>query len=249
MKRFTMLAALWLLSVLPPDPTPPVARCAWAAETPPAPAPLLIIPPIGDVLVGDDVDMATQGLTVGDLVPGKVFFLPPESSAARCKLVVQWGTTGLEPVITFRANRAGTYRMTLVKALPAEQLTAATVVVTVKGEGPAPDPTPGPTPGPNPPAKPKCLVIEEQSQRTAAQAVVLSSQKVRAAFSGGFVVEDKDVKDKTGKTPAGLQPYIDVAVKAGLPYVFVFGDDGKVWKEAKLPATVDAMLGLLKEGK
>lgn len=244
MKRLSLrlAAALLLLPI----------NC-YAAQPPGKPAATITITvPAGDVQPGDDVDLAVAGVTAADLVPGKIYFLPPENATARCKLVVQWAATGLEPVITFRAKSAGSYRVTLVKALPAEQLLAATAVVVVKGAPPPPDPPdpgPGPGPSPNPPSKPKALVIEEQSQRTAAQAVVLSSLKVRAVFSGGFVVEDKDVRDSKGQTPAKLQPYIDTAVKAGLPYLFIFDDAGKLWKETKLPATVDDTLGLLKKGR
>ncbi len=252
MKRklfYAMAAALCLLPMSVADPPAFSAEPAVALQNLPAPKadPIRIVVP-ADMVPGEDYDLPVSGLSVNDLVPGRVLFLPPEATNVRCKLTVVWSLAGLEPQIAFRAKLAGNYRIVIVKSLPQEQLMAAVAIVTVKGDVPPPDPPDPPGPGPTP-KKPRCLIIEEQSQRTAAQAVVLSSAKVRAAFSGGFVVEDKDVKDASGKTPTALQPFIDTATKAGLPYLFIFGDDGKLWKEGKLPAVADDVLALLKGGK
>jgi hypothetical protein len=118
--------------------------------------------------------------------------------------------------------------------------------------GPGPDPGPDPDPDPLPPV-PTVLfgvVIEEQSTRTAEHAIVLGSQRVRAAFGeGNFRVEDKDVTGPDGKPPAGMVPYLDRAKDKVLPYFMVVDKaTGKVFYEGALPKTVDELLKLVGKG-
>jgi hypothetical protein len=103
-------------------------------------------------------------------------------------------------------------------------------------------------PTPTPTEAVRALVIEEQSARTAEQGIIYGSQRVRQAFSGGFQVEDKDVKGPDGKTPPALKPFIERAIPRGLPYIYLFDKDGATVREAGLPATVDEVLKF-KEGR
>ena len=154
MKRLFLLLTTALLLV-PVDvnrvviaqPSPADTTALTTLPTPKADPIKILVP--ADIVPGEDYDIPVMGLSVNDLVPGKVLFLPPESSSARVKLVVQWSLAGLEPVIIFRAKAPGNYRLVIVKSLPNEQLMAAVAVVTVKGDVTPPDPPP-PEPVVNP---------------------------------------------------------------------------------------------------
>jgi len=116
---------------------------------------------------------------------------------------------------------------------------------------PLPPVPPEPPIPPVPPVPPKptelyAVVVEESSLRTPEQAIVLGSQRCRAAFRG-FRVTDQDVKNESGQPPTDLKPYLDRAKGKTLPYLMIVGADGTVWHEGTLPATVDAVLVLVKK--
>ncbi len=101
-----------------------------------------------------------------------------------------------------------------------------------------------PTPDPTPTPAVSALVVENQEDRTAAQGIILGSQRVRAAFPGGFRIEDKNLPNP----PADVKARIERAIPRGLPYIYLLDKDGKVVYEGGLPATIDELLKL-KDGR
>jgi hypothetical protein len=116
---------------------------------------------------------------------------------------------------------------------------AALVAWALWGGGITPTPDPTPTPAVS------ALVIENQEERTAAQGIVLGSQRVRAAFPGGFRIEDRNLPNP----PADLKACIDRAIPRGLPYLYLYDKDRKLTWEGGLPATIDELLKLKEGGK
>ena len=116
---------------------------------------------------------------------------------------------------------------------------------------PVPTPTPEPEPAPEPVAPLwGVLWIEESRERTAEQAAVIFSEERKLYFESSKLywrIEDKDVTDKDGKTPADLKPYIDRAVKAGTPCLFLIDTGGKILFEGKPPATSSALIALVRQ--
>jgi hypothetical protein len=103
-------------------------------------------------------------------------------------------------------------------------------------DGPTP-PTPPIPPDPTPVANLWGIVIEETSQRTAEQAVVLTSTKVRDLFKdGGFRVVDKDTE-----TAADVRPYQERAKGQALPVLYLVDTTGKIYYEGAIPKTVAIM--------
>jgi hypothetical protein len=184
---------------------------SFAAEPPT----ITIVVPAVEVLPGDDVDLAVTGVLPADLTPGKIFFLPPENATARCRLTIQWAASGLEPVITFRAKSPGSYRVTLVKAMPTEKLLAATAIVTVGGPNPDPFPNPDPVPAPG---KLDVLLLQETADVVSlppAQRAILTSLTFRKFLQSkghNFLgCKDKDARDSKGAVPAELAPFFSAA--------------------------------------
>lgn len=236
MRRLLLFAAALLLPLT-----------AWAAE--PAAPTITIIVPSGEILPGDDVDLAVTGVLPADLTPGKVFFLPPENATARCKLIIQWSALGQEPVITFRAKSPGAYRVCLVKALPNEKLLAATAVVTVGGPNPDPFPDPKPDPQPVPGSRFQVVIIQPESGRTPDQAAVWFAKELREYLTkqGHGPLQPLDLHSKpVPKELAGVFSSASVAGKT-LPRLYLATLDGKaIVYEGDPPATVPAFLTLLK---
>lgn len=89
------------------------------------------------------------------------------------------------------------------------------------------------------------VVIEETTERTPQQAIVLASPEVRALFDKGeFRVIDDD-------TPVGadLRPYLDRAKGKKLPQLYLVDSKGTVCYEGPLPATVAEMKSLVAKYK
>ena len=86
------------------------------------------------------------------------------------------------------------------------------------------------------------IVIEESHDRTAQQAIILTSKDVRAAFDGRFRLIDKD-NTETGS----VKQWIDRAVGKKLPYLFLTNESGQVVWEGALPETIDGMLELMRK--
>jgi len=120
------------------------------------------------------------------------------------------------------------------------------------GSDPGPDPIP---PGPDPPdpdpppAKATwCVVVEETSQRTAKQAIILASQDVRGCFARErFGVIDKDVKDENGNVPERFKPYLDGANGKNLPWMFLVDNNGNVLFQGEMPDSVVSMMDRIKQ--
>jgi hypothetical protein len=94
------------------------------------------------------------------------------------------------------------------------------------------------------------LWIEESKARTTDQAAVIFADERKLYFETAklvFRVEDKDATDKDDKTTADLKPYIDKAIKAGLPCLFVIATDGKIAYQGPPPATSSALVALMRQ--
>jgi hypothetical protein len=118
-------------------------------------------------------------------------------------------------------------------------------------DDPFPNPDPNPDPNPTPDVNLWGVVVEETSERTPAQAVILTSQPVRELFAGTrFRVLDKDQV-----VPDSLKPYIARAKvltadgKKKLPLLFLVAQSGAVLYEDALPADVAATTALVNKHK
>ena len=110
------------------------------------------------------------------------------------------------------------------------------------------DPTPDPTPPPIPGDYAQIVVIEEQHDRTQAQATVMDDpvwQLIVLKKGATYRIEDKDLKIRdqaTGKdiTPPWLTPLLKavVAAKVDLPAVCFVDGSGKVTGVVALPVAV-----------
>ena len=123
-------------------------------------------------------------------------------------------------------------------------------VVIGDGVGPGPQPKPEPKPEPKPQPKPSelwCVIVEESHDRTPAQAAVILSTKFRAIFADKrFRVVDKDKGD------ADCAAYIQRAVGAKLPQIYIVSPAGDIVHEGPLPtseADAVALATRIKEGK
>jgi hypothetical protein len=117
----------------------------------------------------------------------------------------------------------------------------------VRNDGASPNPSPSPAPKPTPVANLWGIVIEESSQRTAEQAVVLTSAKIRDLFTdGGFRVVDQDTN-----AMSDVKPYQERAKGQKLPVLYLVDTNGTIYYEGSLPTNVAAMevlVGKYKKG-
>jgi hypothetical protein len=99
-----------------------------------------------------------------------------------------------------------------------------------------PNPGPGPSPNPDDPKPPRpvppfiLLWIEETTERTAAQAQAQNDLAIRQALQRAgwqLRVVDKDIRNEKGEPPSDLAPWIEKAVKLGLPRLFVIDKTGR----------------------
>ena len=141
------------------------------------------------------------------------------------------------------------------------------LVFFVDGATPPPAPTPPvpptpqpPTPFPPTPSVPPVppgklttvVIIEESADRTPETARMLVDAKLltwREMRKPAWHMVDKDVVDSTGKPPAKLRAYLDLAAKAKeLPCLFLDSDsDGAngVLFSGSLPSSADKLMELL----
>lgn len=235
MRRFLFFAAAVIPLLI-------LTGAALAAD----PVPLAIIVPSGDILPGDDVDLAVTGLKTADMTAGKLVFIPPESAAAKTRLIAQWGLSGLEPSISFRAKVPGDYRLILVKALPSEKLVTAAAVVTVKG-----DVIPPPPPPPPPGGKFQVVILQRESGRTPEQAAVWFARELRdyLAKQGHSPLKPLDLHSRANGAvvPPELAAVFSDAAGKTLPRLYLTTLDGKqIVASGDPPVTVAAFIALIK---
>jgi hypothetical protein len=120
------------------------------------------------------------------------------------------------------------------------------------GPDPKPEPDPKPTPDPKPQPDPLpvaqvwLLVVEETAQRTAPQAVILASPKVRTAVDGRVAL-----LDQSWTLPDARQSYLDAAKGKALPLMFLAPGDPQTTPASKavftgpLPVAVEEMVLLI----
>jgi hypothetical protein len=106
-----------------------------------------------------------------------------------------------------------------------------------------------------PPAELWGIVVEETSQRTPQQAVVLSSPVVRALFKeGAFRIVDPKRGDTEVDVSPDMKPYVErckdqTGQWLPLPILFLVDKPGRVYFEGALPANVPAMVALVNKHK
>jgi hypothetical protein len=114
------------------------------------------------------------------------------------------------------------------------------------GPDPKPEPDPKPTPEPLPVAQVWLVVVEETAQRTAPQAVILASPKVRTAVDGRIML-----LDQSWTLPDSRQSYLDAAKGKALPFMFLAPGDPQTTPASKavfsgpLPVAVEEMVLLI----
>jgi len=111
--------------------------------------------------------------------------------------------------------------------------------------------TPPPPPPPPPPVELlQAVVVEESNDRTAQQAQVMLSTRVRAAVGNRFFVFDDDMADKHGQTPPNVACWIERAKGKSLPYLFLSdakAEPSAVAWEGPMPESIEKMLSLIAE--
>lgn len=145
------------------------------------------------------------------------------------------------------AARAGRYRLLAYTAADDEPSAPALTVVVV-GEAP---PTPPPPPPPPPPVAKTCwvVVVEETADAAATRGTYFADKNLRAYLTARqwhWRAADKDVVDRTGRPPADLKPYLDMAKGKALPLYWVVDEAGRVRSSGPLPATPADLLQALK---
>jgi hypothetical protein len=114
------------------------------------------------------------------------------------------------------------------------------------GPGPKPEPDPKPTPDPLPVAQVWLVVVEETAQRTAPQAVVLASPKVRESVAGRIML-----LDQSWALPDSRQSYLDASKGKTLPVMFLTPGDPQTTPASKavftgpLPGTPDEAVTII----
>lgn len=96
-----------------------------------------------------------------------------------------------------------------------------------------PTPGPGPNPGPGPTPTPiteiiqiKGLVVEETADRTINSNSIYAGKEINAYLlaSGNTLKRiDPNIKDENRQTPKDLEPFLSIAAKNKLPYLFLQG--------------------------
>ena len=120
--------------------------------------------------------------------------------------------------------------------------------------GPTPDPDPIPPVPPDPLPTPVTLtvvIVEETADATVDFAQIRNSKTLRDwAAKGGHTLFflDKDSKDRTGKTPAGFKPWLDLAAGKPLPLaVIVDKKKNQVMDSVPVPKTESEFLAILQK--
>jgi len=152
--------------------------------------------------------------------------------AAQVALDAAIAAVNASKTVLTRAMDDAAKSQTALDAAKKALLDALNVVPPVPPEPPKPEPAPpGPLFG---------IVIEESSQRTPCQATVMAAPAVRALFTGGLRIVDKDA-------PAGLDKWVQASAGQLLPVLFLTDKKGTVFYKGALPATVPAFEKLVAE--
>ena len=152
----------------------------------------------------------------------------------------------------FWAEKPGVYsvkavvvRIEMVGGQAIPYLTPLSFSVKVQGGG---DDEDDDDPDPPPLADYRGMIIEESSDRTAQQAAIIVSTKLKSQFEPQhWRVWDINAKDSGGNTPAGMQPWFGLAKKVGLPALFLYDRNGTVAFKGPLPSTLDETLAVIAE--
>ena len=150
--------------------------------------------------------------------------------------LLQPGVWDNRTFLIFQAGQPGSYGI-FVSWLDSTNQMKKYVIDT--GGEPDPNPFPQPNPQPNPtPGKRKIIILEESSQRTAAQAKIILSQKLRSYLESKkhqFALKDIDQI-----VPPAIAPSSD------LPRLIIEDGAGNVVYQCPLPETVDSVIETIK---
>jgi len=157
------------------------------------------------------------------------------------------GSYQFEHAAIFSSLNKGRYAVILAVA-QADQVALALHEIRVGEPGPDPNPDPDPEPEPDPPPPDQklwgAIFVEETQQRTPQIASVVTSGAVSDYVRQAgliFLVVDQDA------VQASLQPYIAKGKAAGIPQLYLVGDQGRIFFDGELPATPEAFISLMKE--
>lgn len=171
---------------------------------------------------------------------------PPELADDAADMITADGRRVLDIV----PSGTGPLYCTLVAVGSGGQVSTSSVTVN-SGTKPKPNPKPNPNPTPNPPKPPsptglcyQVVIVRETADQTPAQGKILNDQEVRAKTGGRWYMIDKDraVGDAAGWVRA-------VPAGGSLPYAFFVSAKGDVIWEGKLPADKAAMLAQMNKFK
>jgi hypothetical protein len=167
---------------------------------------------------------------------------------------IEWGSS------LFFVGPPGSYRIKcrairVKDGRPIAETARATVVIEAASP-PPPPPPPGPTPPPPPPPPPTpvvvktlwILVVEETAEASANRGEFFANRELidRIRAKGHrYRVADKDVKDKDGRQPADLAPWLKRAAGKSLPQLFLISQDGDILFEGPLPKTPAELVALM----
>lgn len=117
----------------------------------------------------------------------------------------------------FSSPAPGTYVFAVV-GTKQDQLGKALHTLVNGKPGPNPNPDPDPDPDPQPPGHRFVLVVRESAQQSAAMAETLMGLRAYLLLQGHqYRIEDPQLPDSSGKTPAWFQDYLNRIAKAKVP--------------------------------
>jgi len=193
--------------------------------------------PTDPVGVGDDLDLLVNELELQD-TEGIVLTYWPEKGVVRCKFVydLQLKT----PVVEFRAEKEGEYKILLCGVVGSEHVHSDVVVIVGPQVPPLPDRL-----------LRTVLVVEEMGEDRTGYYSIVNSLKVAKWMEDhelSLQKRDLDMKDPvTGKTPEDWKKLVKELTKADLPKVFFLdGDNEVVWK-GSMPKSEELFLKLIQD--
>jgi len=161
----------------------------------------------------------------------------------------QWLTAEGGVFILFRATKVGQYKVTVIACSQPKDKRRTAVTITV-GEGPFPDPNPDPAPDPDPTPDPapgaKWVVFVFEAANNPAWVAALKNSPSIFSYcqSKGHQLRWIERHQDLSKTPT-LEPYRELALKNGLPWLLVTQKGWKGLGRAP-PQTAEEVLALLK---
>lgn len=157
----------------------------------------------------------------------------------------------------------GSYAVTATYSVDGA-LGRARFIATISGQGPQPPPDPEPRPDPRPDPQPEpepepgpvvagplyVVVIEETADAVAERGLFFGSGPLAALMKAKghkWRVVDKDVQDASGKPPADVARFLEVARGKAMPQLFLVTQQGQTAYAGDLPKTPADLISLLQK--